>query len=307
MENEKVMIKEELFKKVSECQRLLNKIEDLMNSSPENQQKYESTWGKVYSFQKGYISAINNIDELEKISKDIYNEKSNEIVNEVSEEKEEPVIENEETPTETVIEEPVTEVAETPAETVIEEPVAEVEETPAETVIEEPVAEVEETPAETVIEEPVAEVEETPAETVVEEPVTEVAETPAETVIEEPVVEVTETPINEIKVDNLSSIPTPGKKIIVNEKQNQKLLESQETNGIKFNEAFNKGEETAEKVTVPPLQPTVEPIVSDNYEQQMSDMLSKQTEAYNSGDIEKAEEISNEISVLTKKISETVA
>ena len=242
MKNEDVRIKHEFFKKVSECQKLLDTLEGLMNSHPENQANYESLWGKVYNLQKEYIRAVDSIDELDRVSEEVYKlytANTNAIVEEVNNQ---------------ITEEPIQEEIETPQ---VELP--QMEETPE--VVENK-------------EEEVPQVEVTP----LTESVEDVSNTEKESYTK-----------IKISIDGTDDL---AKKISVNEKQKTKLDESLTENEAKAKEILGIKEE--EKKELSP-------------EEQIDDMLKQQRELYNNGELEKAEEMSKEISVLTKKISGSAA
>jgi len=337
MENETIKMRHDLFKKVSECQRLLDILENMMNASPENQKNYESLWGRVYNFQKEYIRMIDNVDELDKLSAEVYklyNENNKTVVEEVSNEVE-PIKEEIETP----IQEGINEIVETPVEESIENEVQEeipqvelpqVEETaPVEEAKVEPVEiqqeEVVNTPVEETVENEVQEempqvelpqveetasveeakvepveiqqekVVETPAEVTGETKVEDVSEPSQELVPQEEVTSLSDVQVSKQVFVNESEIDTPGKKISVNERQKTKLAASLKDNKEKLTELFGAPVETTEEKKE--LSP----------EEQIDVMLKQQKELYNNGELEKAEAMAKDISVLTKKISESAA
>jgi len=291
MENETIKMRHDLFKKVSECQRLLDILENMMNASPENQKNYESLWGRVYNFQKEYIRMIDNVDELDKLSAEVYklyNENNKTVVEEVSNEVE-PIKEEIETP----IQEGINEIVETPVEESIENEVQ--EEIPQ---VELP--QVEETaPVEEAKVEPVEiqqeKVVETPAEVTGETKVEDVSEPSQELVPQEEVTSLSDVQVSKQVFVNESEIDTPGKKISVNERQKTKLAASLKDNKEKLTELFGAPVETTEEKKE--LSP----------EEQIDVMLKQQKELYNNGELEKAEAMAKDISVLTKKISESAA
>ena len=252
MKNEDVRIKHEFFKKVSECQKLLDTLEGLMNSHPENQANYESLWGKVYNIQKEYIRAVDSIDELDRVSEEVYKlytANTNAIVEEVNNQiTEEPIQEEVETPqVELPQMEETPEVVENKEEEVPQVELPQVEETSeVEEAKEEPVQEEVETPQ---IELPqMEEVSEVVENKVEEVPQVEAPNIEESVKKETPQVEVT--PLTEsvedvsntekesytklkISIDGTNDL---AKKISVNEKQKTKLDESLTENEAKAKE-----------------------------------------------------------------------
>lgn len=329
MENNEVLTNlNELLENVEEKKESF--IASLIASlDDERKEEVQGVWDALCSVPDDIKKLQDNLERINAMETSVFSkgEEQEEMVEEAEEEKaEEPVVEEaiEETAVEEpTVEEAVEEVAEDKVEEVeeekAEEPVA--EEVVEETAVEEPAVEeaaeekTEEPVVEEVTEEPaVAEVEtpEVTEEKAEEAPVEEVKEasTPEEAAAEnvspeEPVVPLPQieesAPAEKQETNDAGGTEytkesiTEDRAVLVNVDQANKSRESRDKQEALFNEVNKGKQETAEAAPVetPAEAPATEQPV--DYEKEMEEMQKEMMEEYNKGNLERAEEISKEM------------
>ena len=331
MENNEVLTNlNELLENVEEKKESF--IASLIASlDDERKEEVQGVWDALCSVPDDIKKLQDNLERINAMETSVFSkgEEQEEMVEGAEEEKaEEPVAE--EAIEETAVEEPTVEeavedkveenIAEEPVtEEVVEEPaVAEIEtpeEAAEEVASEEPVVEetVSEEPAVAEVETPEEVTEEKAEEASIEEPVVEEvkeASTPEEAAAEnvspeEPVVPLPQieesVPAEKQETNDAGGTEytkesiTEDRAILVNVEQANKSRESRDKQEALFNEVNKGKQETAEAAPVetPSEAPVTEQPV--DYEKEMEEMQKEMMEEYNKGNLERAEEISKEM------------